>query len=115
MVEADGTVSMKSANIENYVNSSEFADVTGKMMYRTELLTSGPTIFTDIDQRTTLRCIVYSWDEDITSTLDASKFTWKYSNGDSTEDIIYAVGVKQITIDSSKFQHNSCFYCEVDI
>lgn len=115
VVEADGTVSMKSANIENYVNSSEFADVTGKMMYRTEVLTQGPTIFTDIDQRTTLRCIVYSWDEDITQTLDASKFTWRYSNGDSGEDIIYATGVKQITIDSSKFQHNSCFYCEVDI
>lgn len=115
VVEADGTVSMKAAKIENYVDSSEFADVTGKMMYRIEVLTSGPTIFTDIDQLTTLKCIVYSWDEDITAQVDASKFTWRYSNGDTQEDVVYATGVKQITIDSSKFQHSSCFYCEVDV
>ena len=60
VVDADGTVSMKNATIENYIKSSEFAEVTGKMMYRIELRSQGPTIFTDTAQTTTLTCRVYS-------------------------------------------------------
>ena len=115
VVDADGTVSMKNATIENYIKSSEFAEVTGKMMYRIELRSQGPTIFTDTAQTTTLTCRVYSWDDDITEDLDAQAFTWKYNSGSSQTDEIFASGVKQITVNNASLHGNSRFYCEVEV
>lgn len=114
-VTADGKVSMKAAEIENYINSSDFSEVTGKMMYRVELYSSGPTLFTDPNQQTTLFCKVYSWDDDITDDLNASLFTWKYNSGTSSADEVFATGVKTITVNSSKINKNSRFYCEVNL
>ena len=46
--------------------------INGSKMYRTELVTDGVSVFRDKGQSAVLRCRVYSWDTDITDTLDAS-------------------------------------------
>ena len=118
VVNEDGTVSMNNANIENYIKSDEFADVTGKMMWRTEIISDGPTVFTDKNQTTTLRCRVYSWDEDKTDTIDASNFKWVRSSANSSSDEIWNsnhVGVKFVTITHNDIKNNATFHCQVTI
>lgn len=118
IVEKDGTVTMTNAKIENYIDSSEFADVTGKMMYRTEVISNGPTVFSAKDQLTTLSCIVYSWDQDVTSNISASNFNWKRSSDNATADAAWNnshKGVKVVTITHSDIQDNATFRCEVNI
>lgn len=118
VVTEDGTVSMNNANIENYIKSDEFADVTGKMMWRTEIISDGPTVFTDKNQTTTLRCRVYSWDEDKTDTIDASNFKWIRSSAGSSSDEIWNsnhIGVKFVTITHNDIKNNATFHCQVTI
>lgn len=118
VVNEDGTVSMNNANIENYIKSDEFADVTGKMMWRTEIISDGTTVFTDKNQTTTLRCRVYSWDEDKTDTIDASNFKWVRSSANSSSDEIWNsnhVGVKFVTITHNDIKNNATFHCQVTI
>lgn len=118
IVDENGSVTMKNANINNYVNSSEFADVTGRLMYRTEVISDGPTVFSTKDQTTTLRCIVYSWDDNITADIPASSFNWIRSSDNSTVDTTWNnnhKGVKYITITHEDIQDNATFHCEVDI
>lgn len=118
IVDEDGSVTMTNANISNYVDSSEFADVTGKMMYRTEVISSGTTIFSAKDQSTTLSCIVYSWDTQITNDVPASAFNWKRSSDNASADITWNnnhKGMKTVTITHADIQDNATFSCEVTI
>ena len=120
IVEEDGTVTMTNAKIDNYINSSEFADVTGKMMYRTEVISSGTTIFSSKDQSTILSCIVYSWDTPVTKDIADSAFNWKRSSDNKNDDIAWNndpkhQGTKSVEITHSDIQDNATFSCEVTI
>ena len=118
IVDEDGTVTMKNANINNYVNSQDFADVTGRMMYRTEVVADGTTIFSDKNQKATLRAIVFSWDTPITDDLPASAFNWKRSSDNATDDATWNnahKGMKYVTITHTDIQDNATFSCEVRI
>ena len=118
VVTQDGTVSMNNATIENYIKSDEFADVTGKMMWRTEIISDGSTVFTDKNQTTTLRCKVYSWDEDKTDTIDASNFRWVRSSSEASSDEIWNanhIGVKSVTITHGDIKNNATFHCQVTV
>lgn len=117
-VTQDGTVSMNNATIENYIKSDEFADVTGKMMYRTEVISDGSTVFTDKNQTTTLRCKVYSWDEDKTDEIPASNFKWIRSSSNASSDEIWNsnhIGMKSITITHGDIKNNATFHCQVTV
>ena len=67
-----------------------------------------------------MTCKVYSWDVDITDTLDASLFNWKRISNDSALDAIWNAmpehqGIKSITISVNDVVDNSSFTCEVDL
>lgn len=118
IVAEDGSVTMKNADINNYIKSDEFSDVTGKMMYRTEVITEGTTIFSDKSQTTTLRAIVYSWDVDVTKDIDASSFTWKRSSDNATADTVWNnshKGMKSVVITHEDIKDNATFRCDVSI
>lgn len=117
-VTSDGTVSMNNATIENYIKSDEFADVTGKMMWRTEIISDGSTVFTDKDQTTTLTCKVYSWDEEKTETIDAKNFKWIRSSSNASSDEIWNsnhIGMKSVTITHNDIKNNATFHCQVTV
>ena len=83
-----------SALEENVVGQSGRIDViSGQVdrineskMYRTELVTEGVSIFREKTQQSLVRCKVYSWDKEITDTLDASAFNWHRNSGDAAAD-----------------------------
>lgn len=118
IVDEDGTVTMMNANINNYVNSQEFADVTGKMMYRTEVVSDGPTVFSDKNQTTVLRCIVFSWDVNVTNDIPQSSFNWKRSSDNEADDVVWNnahQGMKFVIITHADIRDNATFSCEVSI
>lgn len=104
---------------------SQIDDLHGKVdgiadskMYRIELMVDGVSIFKDKGQHSILRCRVFSWDKEITDTLDAKGFLWHRKSGDEKADADWDsshAGRKQITVTTEDVQDNASFYCEVTI
>lgn len=99
-------------DIVNNINSSK--------MYSVEITTTDSTTISTSSDEATMTCKVYSWDVDITDTLDASLFNWKRISNDSELDAIWNAmpehqGVKSITINADDVIDNSSFTCEVDL
>lgn len=105
--------------------SSKIDIISGKVdgieaskMYRVDVVTEGVSIFRDKGQSSIMRCKVYSWDQEITSTLDASAFAWHRHSSSAAADAEWDaahVGMKQVTITTEDVSDNASFYCEVTI
>ena len=127
-VHSDGSVTMNGSNaINGYATNQDLQEVkefvqeiNDSKMYRIEILTEDSTIISTANDKATLVCKVYSWDTDITDTLDASVFSWKRTSSNQSLDGIWNAmpehrGVKSITIDADDVVDNSSFICEVDL
>ena len=134
-VHEDGSVTMNGgSSIAGYAKEEDIQDLDGKIveikneidtindvkMYRVEIVTEDSTIISTSADKATMTCKVYSWDLDISDTLDASLFNWKRSSGNVDLDEIWNAmpehqGVKSITIDADDVIDNSSFMCEVDL
>ena len=100
------------------VISGQVDRINESKMYRTEIVTEGVSIFREKTQRSTVRCKVYSWDNEITDTLPASAFNWHRNSGDSTADAAWDAahtGTKTITVSTEDVTDNASFFCEVTI
>lgn len=98
--------------------SGKVDDINAKKMYRTELVVDGVNIFRDKGQQSILRCLVYSWDKDITDTLPASSFVWHRNSGNDEADADWDSahsGMKQIYVTTEDVTDNASFYCEITI
>lgn len=135
VVHEDGSVTMNGGNTINGYAKEE--DVNNKMdnmqeqinnisgstpsnMYRIEVVVTGPTIISTPEDTATMTCKVYSWDADVTDTIDASMFNWKRTSNNAEQDAIWNgmpehQGVKSITIDADDVIENSSFTCEVEL
>ena len=93
-----------------YVNN------TGEIQYMDGVF--GVSIFRDKGQQSILQCKVFSWDEEITATLDASAFNWHRQSYDDAADAEWDAahrGMKEITVTTEDVTDNASFYCEVAI
>lgn len=93
-------------------------EINSAKMYRTELLVEGVSIFKNKGQQSVLKCKVYSWDKDITDSLDASCFVWHRKSDNEETDADWDanhVGMKQINITTEDVLDNASFFCEVKI
>lgn len=129
VVHEDGTVTMGggSGYVDQNGNVHGFGDITNQIeqintskMYRVEITTEDSTIISTADDKATITCKVYSWDADITDTLDASLFNWKRTSGNAESDAIWNAmpeyqGIKSIVIDADDVVGNSSFICEVSL
>lgn len=127
-VHEDGSVTMNGgSSINGYVKEEQVQEIQGQIdkinnskMYSVEITTTDSTTISTASDQATLTCKVYSWDSDITNTLDASLFMWKRVSNDTDSDTIWNAmpehqGVKSITIDADDVIDNSSFSCEVDL
>lgn len=98
--------------------SGKVDEINAKKMYRTELVVDGVNIFRDKGQQSILRCLVYSWDKEITDTLPASAFVWHRNSGneelDADWDSLHS-GRKKIIVTTEDVTDNASFYCEITI
>ena len=131
-VHEDGSVTMSGgSSIEGYAKEdyvknevekiqNQVDNINTSKMYKVEIVSNSSTIISTSEDKAILICKVYSWDSDITDTLDASLFNWKrVSTSTELDDIWNAMpehqGTKSITIDADDVYYNSSFTCEVDL
>jgi hypothetical protein len=134
-VHEDGSVTMSGgSSIDGYAKEEDVNNLGGQIveiqgqvdtinnskMYRVEVQCNGPMIMNLRNQTATLSCKVYSWDTDITDTLDASLFNWVRVSSNSDQDEIWNNntnhhGRKTLTITTEDITNNANFYCEVSL
>lgn len=134
-VHEDGSVTMSGgSSIKGYAKEEDvndlgsqvqamqgkFETINNSKMYRVEIQCSGPMIMSLKTQKATLSCKVYSWDVDITDTLDASLFNWIRVSDNIDQDEIWNnntthQGRKTLTITTEDIANNANFYCEVSL
>ena len=136
-VHADGSVTMNGGStIAGYAKEEAVTAIDGRVqsiqtvvdninnskMYRVEIISSGPTTITSQNNTSILTCKVYSWDSNITDTLDASLFNWKRVSSNTEQDEIWNAmpehqSVKSIEISSNDIPDygNASFTCEVEL
>ena len=92
-------------------------DIESKKMYRLVISSSNGNIFKNGSISTTLSASVFSWDEDITDTLDSNQFIWTRVSSDTEEDKLWNDahygGAKSITITNDDVKVRATFYCDL--
>lgn len=92
--------------------------IESSKMYRIETAVTGRQVFDNRDQSAVIVCRVYSWDDEITGSLDESLFSWHRDSGDPEADAewdSYHAGMKQVTITTEDIMHNASFRCDVNL
>lgn len=92
--------------------------IESSKMYRIETAVTGRQVFDNRDQSAVIVCRVYSWDNEITGSLDDSLFSWHRDSGDPEADAewdSYHAGMKQVTITTEDILHNASFRCDVNL
>jgi len=94
-------------------------EINSKKMYRVTIESDNGNIFKNGDVNCTLRCRVYSWDDEITDDINAAYFKWtrksKDTAGDTQWNANHSGGAKTITLTPSDVYGRSVFYCTVTL
>lgn len=96
----------------------QIGEIQSQKMYRVETRITGTQIFTDKGQAAEMVCLVYSWDEEITGTLEDRLFSWHRVSENTEADEewdSYHAGMKQITITTEDVLENASFFCTVNL
>lgn len=97
--------------------TSRIDTIESQKMYRLEITSSNGNIFKNGNISTTLTAIVYSWDTNITDTLDDNQFIWTRVSDDDESDKKWNAdhfgGSKSIKITNDDVKIRATFYCDL--
>lgn len=107
-----------------YATSKEVTEVSDRVteieeqkMYRLVITSSNGNIFKNGNIATTLSAEVYSWDENITDSLDPNQFVWTRVSEDADSDKLWNAahygGAKQIYITTEDVKVRATFFCDL--
>lgn len=107
-----------------YATSKEVTEVSDRIttieeqkMLRLVIISSNGNIFKNGNVKTLLFAKVYSWDEDITDTLDANQFIWTRVSEDPEADKVWNEqhfgGAKSVVITGADVKVRATFYCDL--
>lgn len=107
-----------------YATSKEVTEVSDRIttieeqkMLRLVIISSNGNIFKNGNVKTQLSAKVYSWDEDITDTLDANQFIWTRVSEDTEADKVWNEqhfgGAKSVAITGADVKVRATFYCDL--
>ena len=107
-----------------YATSKEVTEVSDRIttieeqkMLRLVITSSNGNIFKNGNVKTLLSAVVYSWDKDITDTLDANQFIWTRVSEDTEADKVWNEqhfgGAKAVVITSADVKVRATFYCDL--
>ena len=114
-----GEVVIKSyaKNTDLAVANARIDEIQAKKMYRLVISSSNGNIFKNGVIETTLYATVFSWDEDITDSLDSNQFIWTRKSDDADADAVWNDahygGTKQITVTSDDVRVRATFFCDL--
>ena len=91
--------------------------IEDQKMYRLVISSSNGNIFKNGIINTTLYATVFSWDENVTDTLDPNQFIWTRVSDDAAADAVWnadhAGGTKSIVITSDDVTARATFFCDL--
>lgn len=97
--------------------SDRVTEIEQKKMYRLIISSSNGSIFKNGSIRTTLTATVYSWDDDVTDTLDENQFIWTRVSDNPEADKAWNAahygGRKSIDITADDVQVRATFFCDL--
>lgn len=107
-----------------YATSKEVTEVSDRIttieeqkMLRLVIISSNGNIFKNGNVKTLLFAKVYSWDEDITDTLDTNQFVWTRVSEDTEADKAWNErhfgGAKSVVITGADVKVRATFYCDL--
>ena len=107
-----------------YATSKEVTEVSDRIttieeqkMLRLVITSSNGNIFKNGNVKTLLSAVVYSWDKDITDTLDANQFVWTRVSEDPETDKVWNEqhfgGAKSVVITGADVKIRATFYCDL--
>ncbi len=92
-------------------------EINEQKMYRLVISSSNGNIFKNNNINTTLTATVFSWDENITDTLDPNQFIWTRVSDDADADKVWNEehygGTKSIDITSDDVNVRATFFCDL--
>lgn len=97
--------------------SDRVTEIEKQKMYRLVITSSNGNIFKNGNIATTLSAEVYSWDENITGSLDPNQFVWTRVSEDADSDKLWNAahygGAKQIVITTDDVKVRATFFCDL--
>lgn len=97
--------------------SNRITTIEEQKMLRLVIISSNGNIFKNGNVKTLLSAVVYSWDKDITDTLDANQFIWTRVSEDAEADKVWNEqhfgGAKAVVITSADVKVRATFYCDL--
>ena len=97
--------------------SDRIAGIEEQKMYRLVISSTHGNIFKNGNIQTTLYATVFSWDENITDTLDENQFIWSRVSDDPTADAAWNAahfgGSKAIDITAEDVDIQATFFCDL--
>lgn len=114
---SEALIKLEPDNLSMAVTSSTKFQETldDRIGYRLEIVSTSDILSSDIKQ-TTLTPRVYKGKDDITDTIDESRFTWKRVSSDTAADQRWNkthVGVKEITLTTVDVYYSATYTCEL--
>ena len=92
-------------------------EINEQKMYRLVITSSNGNIFKNGNINTTLTATVFSWDDNITDTLDSNQFIWTRVSDDAEADkewnAAHFGGAKSIEITSDDVNVRATFFCDL--
>ena len=92
-------------------------EIESQKMYRLVISSSNGNIFKNGIIKTTLYATVFSWDENVTDSLDPNQFIWTRVSDDTEADTVWnadhAGGTKSVEIDSDDVKVRATFFCDL--
>lgn len=97
--------------------SDRITTIEDQKMYRLVISSSNGNIFKNGNIQTTLYATVFSWDENITDTLDENQFIWTRVSEDAVADAQWNAdhfgGSKSIVITTDDVKVRATFFCDL--
>lgn len=97
--------------------SDRVTEIEEQKMYRLVITSSNGNIFKNGNIATTLSAQVYSWDENITDSLDSNQFVWTRVSDNADSDRLWNAahygGTKQIVITADDVKVRATFFCDL--
>lgn len=97
--------------------SDRVDEIEEQKMFRLVISSSNGSIFKNGIINTTLSATVFSWDENITDTLDPNQFIWTRVSDDAESDALWNNahfgGTKSIDITSDDVRVRATFFCDL--
>ena len=106
------------ATTESVIETNERIDeIEEQKMYRLVITSSNGNIFKNNNIQTTLSAIVFSWDTNVTDSLDPNQFIWTRASDDPVADAAWNAahfgGTKTIEITRDDVKVRATFFCDL--